>query len=206
MDLDSIYNQDCTKCGLSVSRTQIVWGRGFPGSDLMIVGEGPGRNEDREGSPFVGRSGALLDEALVASFGPEFSKWAYITNMVKCRPPENRNPTDKEVAACAPYLQEEINLVEPKLIVTLGKVAAEGLLQHPVKITKQHGHLDFMDDGQAVLICYHPAYILRNQKPEIRQVFFQAFTDARRIAYGPDANFNLPTGSVGRTHSSSGKF
>ena len=193
----SIYNQDCSKCSLAFSRTKIVWSRGSPDSDIMIIGEAPGRDEDHEGLPFVGRSGALLNEALVASFGPEFFKWVFITNMVKCRPPENRNPTDQEVETCSSYLKEEFNLVEPKLIVALGKVAAEGLLQHPVKITKQHGHLDFMDDGQAVLICYHPAYILRNQKPEIKRVFFQAFADARRIAYGPDANFNLLTGSAG---------
>ena len=191
--METIYNQDCFKCGLAVSRTQIVWGRGFPASDIMIIGEAPGRDEDREGSPFVGRSGALLDEALVASFGPKFSKWVFITNMVKCRPPDNRNPTDQEVETCSSYLKEEFALVEPKLVVTLGKVAAEGLLQHPVKITKQHGQLDFTKDGQAVMICYHPAYVLRNQKPEIKQGFFQAIKDARRIAYGPDTNLNLST-------------
>ncbi len=182
--MGTMYNQDCSKCGLAASRTQIVWGRGFPDSDLMLIGEGPGRDEDREGSPFVGRSGMLLDEALVETFGPEHSKWVFITNMVKCRPPDNRNPTNLEIETCAPYLKEEFELVEPKLIVVLGKVAAEGLLQRPVKITREHGNLDFMDDGQAVLICYHPAYVLRNQKPEIKQGFFQAIKDARRIAYG----------------------
>lgn len=150
----------------------------------MIVGEGPGKDEDEQGLPFVGRSGDLLNKALVEAFGSEFPKWTYITNMVKCRPPGNRNPTDGEVEACSPYLKEEFELVEPKLIVVLGKVAAERLLQRPVKITKEHGNLDFMNDGQPVLICYHPAYVLRNQKPEIKQGFFQAIQDARRIAYG----------------------
>lgn len=195
--MGSIYKQDCTRCPLAASRTQIVWSRGFPGSDLMLIGEGPGEKEDLQGRPFVGRSGALLDEALVASFGDEFEKWVYITNMVKCRPPGNRNPTDKEIDACSPFLKEEFGIVEPKLLVVLGKVAAEGLLQRPVKITKEHGHLDFLDDGQAVMICYHPAYVLRNQKPEIKQSFFQAFRDARRIAYGPDSSSNVSAGSVG---------
>ncbi len=191
MVMGNIYKQDCIKCPLAAGRTQIVWSRGFPGSDVMLVGEGPGANEDREGKPFVGRSGRLLDEALTTVFGSEFSKWVYITNMVKCRPPGNRNPTDSEVSACSPFLKQEIEeIVQPKLIVVLGKIAAERFLQRPVKITKEHGNLDFTEDGQAVLICYHPAYVLRNQKPEIKQGFFQAIQDARNIAYG------LPNSSV----------
>lgn len=192
----NIYNQSCIKCDLSSNRTQIVWARGSYLSDLMIVGEGPGKNEDLKGYPFVGRSGALLDEALFASFGEEFENWVYITNMIKCHPPKNRNPTTQEIETCIPYLKEEFKLIQPKLIITLGKIAAEGLLQHPVKITKQHGQLDFMEDGQIVMICYHPAYILRNQKSELKQSFFQAFKDARRIVYGPNTNFNLSTKST----------
>ncbi len=151
----------------------------------MLVGEAPGAEEDRTGFPFMGRSGELLNEALIETFGGAYVTWVYITNMVKCRPPGNRNPTDSEVSACSPFLKQEIEeVVRPKLIVVLGKVAAERFLQRPVKITKEHGNLDFTDDGQAVLICYHPAYVLRNQKPEIKQGFFQAIQDARRIAYG----------------------
>ena len=206
MGLVSIYNQDCTKCALAEHRTQIVWNRGNPESKLMLVGEGPGENEDREGRPFVGRSGALLDEALSASFGPNLEEWVYITNTVKCRPPGNRNPTSQEVATCSLHLKAEVEKVEPTLIVALGKVAAERLLGHPVKITKRHGQVDFTEDGQAVLICYHPAYVLRNQKPEIKGGFFRAFVDARRIAYGPDTAFNVLTGSAGRAHTSTGEF
>ncbi len=191
--MDSIYKQDCTRCPLSESRTQIVWSRGYlsplAGCALMLVGEAPGAEEDRTGFPFMGRSGELLNEALIETFGGAYGTWVYITNMVKCRPPGNRNPTNSEVETCSPFLKQEIEeIVQPKLIVVLGKVAAERFLQRPVKITKEHGNLDFTDDGQAVLICYHPAYVLRNQKPEIKQGFFQAIQDARRIAYGTNDN------------------
>lgn len=189
----NIIPHGCTKCSLHERRINIVWCRPddpfpWPHCKLMFIGEGPGEREDIEGYPFVGRSGELLDEALKQTFPDEY--WpgkVYITNMVKCRPPGNRNPTQKEMEVCYPNLQVQYTLQSPELIVVLGKVAAEFLLQRPVKITKEHGNLDFINDGfkdVPILICYHPAYVLRNQKPEIKQGFFQAIQDARRIVYG----------------------
>ncbi len=188
---------DCTKCALHTSRTKIVWsGKGCPmpmspWAKILIVGEAPGEQEDLQGFSFVGRSGELLYEALGAAdlnaIGNDSSVQVYITNVVKCRPPGNRNPTKEEMEACYPNLQVQYTFQQPELIVVLGKVAAEFILQRPVKITKEHGNLDFINDGYKdvpVLICYHPAYVLRNQKPEIKQGFFQAIKDARRIAYG----------------------
>jgi len=191
-DLERSWFPDtCTKCPLHEGRTNVVWCRPddpFPNARIMIIGEAPGEQEDRKGLPFVGRSGNLLNDALKEAFpGEYYPGKIVIVNMVKCRPPDNRNPTRKEVEACYPNLQYQYSSLLPKLIVVLGKVAAEFLLERPVKITKEHGHLDFINDGFAdipVLICYHPAYVLRNQKPEIRQGFFQAIQDARRIAYG----------------------
>ena len=197
------YPEDCTKCGLHKSRTNIVWARPIdpcPSPKIMIIGEGPGEQEDLKGIPFVGRSGELLTDALKAAFdGKYFWTQVYITNTVKCRPSGNRNPTQKEMEACYPNLQKQYTSILPKLIVVLGKVAAEFILQRPVKITKEHGNLDFINDGFAdipVLICYHPAYVLRNQKPEIKQGFFQAIEDARRIAYGIPTD-NLHESSTG---------
>lgn len=181
----------CTKCSLHKNRTNIVWCRPddpFPTAKIMFIGEAPGEQEDLSGYPFVGRSGDLLDEALKEAFpGEYYHSKIYITNTVKCRPPGNRNPTKEEMETCYPNLQVQYTKQFPELLVVLGKVAAEFILQRPVKITKEHGNLDFINDGfkdVPVLICYHPAYVLRNQKPEIKQGFFQAIQDARRIAYG----------------------
>jgi DNA polymerase len=147
----------------------------------MFIGEAPGADEDREGLPFVGRSGELLTEALEAAGLTE--EQVYITNTVKCRPPGNRNPTRSEMDACLRFLASQIGQPRP-VIVILGKVAAEYLLQRPVKITKENGHIEVLEDGTLVVLVYHPAYVLRNRKPEIRREFFQAVRDAREIAYG----------------------
>ena len=188
---------DCQRCQLAQTRKNIVWERGWLTAKIMIIGEGPGKDEDRLGRPFVGRAGKLLDDAL-SDAGLDFSH-TYITNMVKCRPPENRNPSQKEMDACFEFLCQQYALVQPSLLVTLGKVASEYLLQRPVKITKENGKLDFLDGGLAVMTIYHPAYVLRNQKPEIREGFFQAIQDARNIAYGlPNAaNDSLHKTGVG---------
>ena len=192
----NIFSQDCKKCDLSLTRTNIVWGKGALKSKLVLIGEAPGEKEDLLGSPFVGRSGALLDEALVASFGPNFLKHVYITNMVKCRPPGNRNPTSKEKESCEIFLTKELEIIKPNLLVTLGKVASEHVLKRPVKITKEHGNLTIVKQQPYIMVCYHPAYILRNQKPELRNSFFQVFVDARRIAHGTNAGPDLFTRSI----------
>jgi uracil-DNA glycosylase family 4 len=160
----------------------MVWKRGSPSAELMILGEGPGEQEDLKGLPFVGRSGELLDKALRAAGLKEED--VYITNVVKCRPPGNRNPTRLEMDACLPHLIEQVVNVKPRVVVTLGKVASEYWLGRPVKITKENGEVETAVDGTKVIIAYHPAYVLRNQKPEIKQGFFQAIQNARRIAYG----------------------
>lgn len=174
------YN--CNACGLCSTRNNSVPGEGHSQARLMFVGEGPGETEDLEGRPFVGRAGDLLNQALVrANLDRED---VFITNVVKCRPPGNRNPTTEEMQSCSPYLTKQIATINPKLIVLLGKVAAEFLLQRPVKITKENGKLDFLTGGTCVMTVLHPAYVLRNQQPEVRESFFRAIQDARNIAYG----------------------
>ena len=194
MELANIYNEveNCTDCPLHKGRTKVVCRDGSNYGRLFIVGEGPGREEDRKGVPFCGRSGDLLGAALHhAGLDPQLGdhwgsgRWdVFITNIVKCRPPENRNPTQLEIDTCGPFLERQINAVDPCLILTLGKVASEVILKRSVKITKEHGNLDFREDGRAVMICYHPAYVLRNQKTEIVQKFYTTIQDARNIAYG----------------------
>jgi DNA polymerase len=148
----------------------------------MFIGEGPGQEEDLQGRPFVGKSGELLDEALRRAGLPR--EYVFITNVVKCRPPGNRNPSTKEMEACSPYLYAQIDAIRPELIVTLGKVAAEFLLKREVRITKENGHLDFWDDAVCMMTVYHPAYVLRTRRPEVKEAFFQAIQNAREIAYG----------------------
>lgn len=173
---------DCTRCPLSQTRTNVVWCKGSAQASLMIIGEGPGEKEDLKGIPFVGKAGELLDEALQRA--GLYPGHVYITNVVKCRPPNNRNPAQKEMNECFPFLQQQLEVIQPQLIVALGKVASEYLLKRPVKITRENGLLDFMEDGTAVLLVYHPAYVLRNQHPKVKDAFFQAIQDARNIAYG----------------------
>lgn len=172
----------CQVCGLCRNRTNTVPGEGNPNARIMFVGEGPGETEDLQGRPFVGRAGELLDEAF--SSASIDRNQVFITNIVKCRPPGNRNPSQEEMKKCYPYLVNQISYIQPDLIVVLGKVAAEYILQRPVKITKENGRLEFFSSGLCVMTVLHPAYVLRNQKPEVRESFFQAIQDARNIAYG----------------------
>ena len=153
---------DCKRCQLSQGRTNIVFGEGNPFSDLMIIGEGPGEREDQLGRPFVGRSGVLLDEALEGNNLTRDD--VYIANIVKCRPPGNRNPSLTEMGTCAPFLNKQIETIAPKCVVTLGKVATEYLLQRNIKITQERGRaLSCSDFPHIFLIpALHPSYILRN--------------------------------------------
>jgi DNA polymerase len=147
---------------LSQGRTNIVFGEGDPFSDLMIVGEGPGEREDQLARPFVGRSGGLLDEALEANGLTRDD--VYIANIVKCRPPGNRNPSLTEMKTCAPFLYKQIEAIAPRCVVTLGKVATEYLLQRNIKITKERGSaFNCAAFPQIFLVpTLHPSYILRN--------------------------------------------
>lgn len=150
----------CTRCGLCATRKNAVFGVGQPSSRVVFVGEAPGENEDIQGEPFVGRGGQLLDRML-QHVGLSRSKNIYITNIVKCRPPDNRNPTPEETAACVGYLRAQLAMIKPEVIVCLGRVSACSLISPDFKVTKQHGEF-FERDGALVMGTFHPAALLRN--------------------------------------------
>lgn len=151
---------DCERCKLCSGRTNLVFGVGNPKAKLMFVGEGPGRDEDLQGEPFVGRAGQLLTDIITKGMGLKRED-VYIANVVKCRPPENRNPEPDEVAACEPFLKKQIDLIRPKIIVGLGKFAVQTLLQSKVPITKVRGNWHSYH-GIKLMPTFHPAYLLRN--------------------------------------------
>jgi DNA polymerase len=150
----------CTRCPLSEHRTQVVFGVGDPGADLMFVGEAPGRDEDLQGEPFVGRSGKLLDRLVLEELGVDRSRF-YIANVVKCRPPDNRDPKPDEIASCRPYLTAQLELIRPTVVVTLGNFATKLLLETDLGITKVRGKAYPMGAWQLVP-TYHPAAALRS--------------------------------------------
>jgi uracil-DNA glycosylase len=157
---------DCTRCKLHKGRTKIVFGTGNPNADLMFVGEGPGRDEDLSGEPFVGRAGKLLTD-MIKAMGLQRED-VYIANVVKCRPPENRLPEKDEIITCSPFLMRQIDTIKPKVICTLGSCSAQTLLQTGQGISKLRGEwFDFR--GAKLMPTYHPAYLLRNPaaKPEV---------------------------------------
>lgn len=151
---------DCQRCKLCAGRTHVVFGVGSPTAKLMFVGEGPGRDEDLQGEPFVGRAGQLLNDIITKGMGLKRDD-VYIANVVKCRPPENRNPEPDEVAACEPFLKKQIDLIRPQIIVALGKFAVQTLLQSKVPITKLRGNWHSYH-GIKLMPTFHPAYLLRN--------------------------------------------
>ncbi len=149
----------CTKCVLATSRTNVVFGVGDPEALLMFVGEGPGRDEDLAGEPFVGRSGALLDALMAEEIGTDRSR-CYIANVVKCRPPSNRDPAREEIEACSPYLKAQVEIIAPRVIVTLGNFATRLLLKTNEGVTRLRGRS--YPFGRAQLVpTYHPAAALR---------------------------------------------
>ncbi len=149
----------CTRCPLADTRINVVFGVGDPDADLMFVGEAPGRDEDLQGVPFVGRSGQLLDRLLAEELGVDRSR-VYIANVVKCRPPDNRDPRPEEIAACRPYLSAQVDLVAPRVVVSLGNFATKLLLDTDQGITKVRGASYPM--GDTVLVpTFHPAAALR---------------------------------------------
>jgi DNA polymerase len=152
----------CTACGLSRTRTHTVPGVGDRNADWLIVGEAPGAEEDARGEPFVGRAGKLLD-AMLRAVGLDRSRGVYITNIVKCRPPNNRDPAPDEAAACAGYLERQIALIQPKLILAVGKVAAQNLLGSEEPIGRLRGQVwHWRGTDLPVVATYHPAYLLRS--------------------------------------------
>jgi DNA polymerase len=151
----------CTRCALAAGRTQVVFGEGDPNADLMIVGEGPGRDEDLQGVPFVGRSGKLLDRLLLEEMGVTRSE-VFTTNTVKCRPPGNRDPLPNEIEACRPWLEAQVELIKPKVLLTLGNFATKLLLNTTEGIRQIRGRTYPWGNGGALLVpTYHPAFALR---------------------------------------------
>lgn len=149
----------CTSCRLCEGRTQVVFGMGDPSADVMFVGEGPGAQEDLQGLPFVGRSGKLLDRLMAEEMGMDRTS-AYIANVVKCRPPDNRDPRPDEIAACRPFLERQIELVDPAVLVTLGNFAAKLLLDTTTGITRLRGRA-YAWGGRILVPTLHPAAVLR---------------------------------------------
>jgi DNA polymerase len=156
----STHCRSCTRCELAASRTNVVIGKGNPQAPIVIIGEGPGQQEDEQGLPFVGRSGQLLDNIL-KSVELTLEKDVYITNAVRCRPPNNRTPHPEEMAACKPFLLEHIRLVNPQIILLTGATAVKSILAKKEGITKIRGQW-FEWENRACMPIFHPAYLLRN--------------------------------------------
>jgi DNA polymerase len=176
--LDRIREQlgDCTRCKLHEGRKNVVFGVGNPGARLMFIGEGPGADEDAQGEPFVGRAGKKLNE-MIKAIGFERSE-VYIANIVKCRPPDNRDPQPDEVGTCSPFLYKQIEAIRPRVIVTLGSPATKLLLDTSVGITKLRGTWqDF--NGIPVMPTFHPAYLLRSYTKENRLKVWEDLQAAR---------------------------
>jgi len=153
----------CTLCDLHRGRTQTVFGVGSTNADLMIIGEAPGADEDRQGEPFVGRAGRLLN-AMLGAIGLSRGD-VYIANILKCRPPNNRDPAPAETAQCTPYLERQIELVAPRAVLAVGRIAAQHLLQSDQAIGRLRGKaLEFGARGIPLVVTYHPAYLLRSPK------------------------------------------
>lgn len=152
--------KNCTKCDLCKTRHNVVFGVGNPQAEVMFIGEGPGENEDLQAQPFVGRAGKLLDKLLYA-VDLDRNKNIYIANIVKCRPPKNRDPFQDEQIECMQWLREQTKLIRPKMIVCLGRIAGMKIIKPDLKITKEHG-VFFEKGGMHIMAMYHPAAILRN--------------------------------------------
>lgn len=161
----------CNRCPLGATRTNLVFGVGNENAEVMFIGEGPGEQEDLQGEPFVGRSGQLLDKYLDA-IDLDRQKNIYIANIVKCRPPKNRDPLPEEQDACMGWLKEQTRLIRPKIIVCLGRVAATKLIDPDFKVTRQHGEF-FEKKGFYMMGTFHPSALLRNpaQKPDAFEDF-----------------------------------
>jgi uracil-DNA glycosylase len=170
----------CVRCQLAENRTQVVFGVGDPAADLLFVGEGPGAEEDRLGEPFVGRSGRLLDQLVLEEMGLTRDRF-YIANVVKCRPPDNRDPRPEEIEACNPWLEQQLALIQPRVVVTLGRFAAQTLLQSREGITRLRGR-SYPFRGGRLIPTYHPAAILRGGAQQLAQMRSDLVRAKRAIA------------------------
>jgi DNA polymerase len=174
----------CTRCALAAGRTQVVFGVGDPAASLMFVGEGPGREEDLAGEPFVGRSGKLLDKLLRQEIGLERSQ-CYIANVVKCRPPGNRDPLPDEIASCRPFLDAQLELIDPRVVVTLGNFATRSLLDTTEGIRRLRGRA-YPWRGGHLVPTYHPAAGLRGGAEVVAEMRAD-FVRAKRLLAGEGA-------------------
>jgi len=172
----------CSACDLHSTRTQTVFGVGSRNAQWLVIGEAPGADEDREGEPFVGRAGKLLNEMLRAIGLPRED--VYIANVLKCRPPNNRDPLPAEVAQCEPYLKRQVQLVQPKIILAVGRIAAQNLLQTDITIGKLRGQ-QFSYEGIPLVVTYHPAYLLRS--PAEKRKAWEDLCFARGVWSGTQA-------------------
>ncbi|WP_420426891.1 uracil-DNA glycosylase [Algiphilus sp.] len=167
---------DCTRCALHRTRTQTVFGVGATEAPLLVIGEGPGAEEDRRGEPFVGRAGQLLD-AMMAAIGHDRGRNTYIANVVKCRPPNNRDPAPAEVEACRPFLDAQIDALQPRLILAVGRVAAQRLLNTEEPLSRLRGRTHYYGPASVpVWVSYHPAYLLRSPREKAK-----AWEDLKRV-------------------------
>lgn len=165
----------CTRCPLHKTRRQTVFGVGSHQARLLVVGEAPGENEDRQGEPFVGRAGKLLD-AMLHAIGLN-RQTIYIANILKCRPPQNRDPNPEEMAECTPYLERQIALIQPTLILAVGRIAAHYLLGVTTPLSRLRGQrFQFGESRTPLLVTYHPAYLLRNPRDKSK-----AFADLQQV-------------------------
>jgi len=181
LSFDELIEQmrGCQLCRLRESRTQVVPGEGSPEADLIFIGEAPGKVEDEQGRPFVGPAGQLLDKVLEsAGLGREE---VYITNMVKCRPPQNRTPQRDEIGACWPYLYAQIRRIKPQIIVALGNVPAQSLLKMSEGITALRGRFFKWREGIEIFPMFHPSYLLRNPSKEKGSPKYLTWQDIQRV-------------------------
>lgn len=185
----------CTQCRLSETRTNVVFGVGDPDARLMLVGEAPGKNEDLQGEPFVGAAGRLLDE-LLAGIGVSRSE-AYIANVLKCRPPGNRDPRPDEIDSCKGYLREQIRMITPSVVVTLGNFATKLLLRTETGITRLRGNRFDWWLGAALVPTYHPAAALRG-RPQVREQMVEDFALVRSILDEPERSGAVAFGEEDR--------
>lgn len=157
---------NCTKCGLCETRHHVVFGIGNRNADIMFIGEGPGEQEDLKGEPFVGPAGKLLDDML-SIIDLDRNRNCYIANIVKCRPPQNRDPLETEQEACIGYLRNQVALIRPRMIVCLGRIAAKRIIRDDYRITKEHGQWEERN-GTWITAIYHPSALLRDvsKRPE----------------------------------------
>lgn len=181
-ELDQRHRESCPHCTRQTTHTQTVFGEGNPAAHLMFIGEAPGEEEDRTGRPFVGRAGQKLDE-IIKAMGLSREQ-VYIANVLKSRPPQNRTPLPHEVESCAPFLSEQIRIIQPKAIVALGGPAAKWLLQTDIGITRLRGQWGVYRDGDLeipVMPTFHPAYLLRNYTVDTRQKVWSDMQESLRI-------------------------